>query len=317
MKSYVIIDSSNLIYSALFVCTTKSGYASKQDLMAYYLRRFTEITMFNNKLIQPTEDVKYIFAFDGFNSCETKNTILKTITGRGYKENRDSHKSTLESTVVDEFSATGKKTAGKLDFSGGKKALITAAEDSLSGYYTTITIDGWEADDTIASVAQYILDTKADAKVLIVSSDRDILQLSDNTRVYQYNHIQKKLLDLDYLRSAMHLNSFKYIEFYKTFVGDSSDNIILDFIRIKNRLKISELIKILEQLDTDDDLVLDSVIEEVKEKINPDLNPVQVKAINSIIKLNRHLDINSIKPFLDASTSTEETQEFSVENMFI
>ena len=85
-----------------------------------------------------------------------------------------------------------------------------------------VTADATEADDTIAYLAQDVF-CKNENKVIIMSSDKDFLQLVDD-RINVWSPTKKKLYTpksvLD--EYGVHTNNFL---FYRTLDGDKSDNI--------------------------------------------------------------------------------------------
>ena len=85
-----------------------------------------------------------------------------------------------------------------------------------------VTADATEADDTIAYLAQELF-CKKENKVIIMSSDKDFLQLVDD-RINVWSPTKKKLYTpksvLD--EYGVHTNNFLY---YRTLDGDKSDNI--------------------------------------------------------------------------------------------
>ncbi len=86
---------------------------------------------------------------------------------------------------------------------------------------TFLSIDGIEADDTIAYIAQMYED--ASKKITIVSTDRDFYQLvSDKVQVW--SPIKKKMYDVEAVKEEFGVHPMNYVV-YRTFTGDASDNI--------------------------------------------------------------------------------------------
>lgn len=75
-----------------------------------------------------------------------------------------------------------------------------------------------EADDVISW-----LTTKVSGKKIIVSVDRDFIQLISSDVSY-YNPIKKKIIDVSNFEETFNLTTKEYL-FYKAIVGDKSDNI--------------------------------------------------------------------------------------------
>ena len=86
---------------------------------------------------------------------------------------------------------------------------------------TFISMDGIEADDTIAYIAQmYEMECK---KITIVSTDRDFYQLVDN-RIQVWSPIKKKMYNVDTVQEEFGVHPANMV-IYRSFTGDASDNI--------------------------------------------------------------------------------------------
>jgi DNA polymerase-1 len=86
---------------------------------------------------------------------------------------------------------------------------------------TFLSIDGIEADDTIAYIAQMY--EEVSKKVTIVSTDRDFYQLISPT-LQVWSPIKKKMYDESALIEEFGVHPNNYVV-YRTFTGDNSDNI--------------------------------------------------------------------------------------------
>jgi len=86
---------------------------------------------------------------------------------------------------------------------------------------TFLSIDGIEADDTIAYIAQMYEDKSK--KVTIVSTDRDFYQLI-SPKLQVWSPIKKKMYDENILLEEFGVHPNNYV-IYRTFTGDASDNI--------------------------------------------------------------------------------------------
>ena len=86
---------------------------------------------------------------------------------------------------------------------------------------TFMAIDGIEADDAIAYIAQMYEDTCK--KITIVSTDRDFYQLVDN-RIQVWSPIKKKMYDVDAVHEEFGVHPNNMV-IYRSFTGDASDNI--------------------------------------------------------------------------------------------
>lgn len=86
---------------------------------------------------------------------------------------------------------------------------------------TFISIDGIEADDTIAYIADMYQNISK--KITIVSTDRDFYQLISPT-IQVWSPIKKKMYDEQALLDEFGVHPNNYV-IYRTFTGDTSDNI--------------------------------------------------------------------------------------------
>ena len=86
---------------------------------------------------------------------------------------------------------------------------------------TFISMDGIEADDTIAYIAQMYEDTCK--KMTIVSTDRDFYQLVDD-RIQVWSPIKKKMYSVDTVIEEFGIHPNNMV-IYRSFTGDASDNI--------------------------------------------------------------------------------------------
>jgi len=86
---------------------------------------------------------------------------------------------------------------------------------------TFISMDGIEADDTIAYIADMYQDISK--KITVVSTDRDFYQLISPT-LQVWSPIKKKMYDEAALIEEFGVHPTNYVV-YRTFTGDASDNI--------------------------------------------------------------------------------------------
>ena len=86
---------------------------------------------------------------------------------------------------------------------------------------TLISIDGIEADDTIAYISQQLL---SESDIFIMSTDKDFLQLVDD-RVKVWSPTKKKLYTKKVIQEEYGIPS-RNIFTYRILDGDKSDNII-------------------------------------------------------------------------------------------
>ena len=85
---------------------------------------------------------------------------------------------------------------------------------------TLVSVDGIEADDTMAYISQQLL-PKSDC--ILMSTDKDFLQLVDD-RVQVWSPTKKKFYFKDTIKEEFSMDSKNFL-MYRVLTGDSSDNI--------------------------------------------------------------------------------------------
>jgi len=88
--------------------------------------------------------------------------------------------------------------------------------------FTTIVVDGSEADDVIAYISNDYLVNK-DSQVFIMSSDKDFMQLVDD-RVHVWSPTKKSMFYTDDVKSTYGILPSNFALF-RALIGDDSDNI--------------------------------------------------------------------------------------------
>jgi DNA polymerase I len=179
-------------------------------------------------------------------------------------------------------------------------------------------IDYVEADDVMAYAAKHIFEKE----VLIVSSDKDFLQLVDD-RISVYLPIKKKLMGKDDVKELYGVPAHNLV-FYRTFDGDKSDNI--PGVRgvgpktIVNKLEFLqneplELDTLLEKVSQMDDEKLKTKILENKDvlTLNYDLMQLSEPDISSSIKSNIR---NIIDSPINGLNSFQFKKEFMIDKLY-
>ncbi len=103
-----------------------------------------------------------------------------------------------------------------------KEQLPVAIEWIKKMGFKQLEIGGYEADDVIASIVEYAKDK--DLKVNIVSHDKDLYQLIDDSKVLIFDPIKKKEIDEDGCIKKFGVKPSQIVD-YLSIVGDSADNI--------------------------------------------------------------------------------------------
>ncbi len=88
--------------------------------------------------------------------------------------------------------------------------------------FANISVDGFEADDVIASVTKLAKDEGF--RVEIVSSDKDLYQLIDDNQVVIYDWVKKSFVDESGCVAKFGVSPKSFVDF-QALVGDSADNI--------------------------------------------------------------------------------------------
>lgn len=124
---------------------------------------------------------------------------------------------------------------------------------------TTMIYDNIEADDVIGYLAKQVIKEDEGEGALILSSDKDFLQLvSDNIHVW--NPLKKQKIDKDKLKELYGVHAENFI-WYRVMDGDKSDNI--DGVK---GCGLKTLLKRLPVLETDARLTVDELMRLAEEQ---------------------------------------------------
>ncbi len=160
------------------------------------------------RTINPT---RVVIAFDGKGGANSRKEIYS-----GYKSERGKNKikMRLNRTYADMMTPE--------DESVSMKRQMTGLGELLSALPVTIMIyDGIEADDVMAYIATQL--RKDDEKVVIMSSDKDFLQLV-NKDVSVYSPSKKKIYNIPEVIEEFGFHPHNFINF-RMIDGDKSDNV--------------------------------------------------------------------------------------------
>ena len=233
MKKIILIDGNNFMFRS-FYATAYTGNLMKNSKGLYTNALYGFVSMIN-KIIEEENPVYMLVAFD----------MGKNFRKDLYKEYKDGRKETPNEL--------------KMQFPYAKKIL-----EAMGIKY--IEKENYEADDIIGTLSKRVL-KDPEYEALIVSSDRDLLQLINE-------QVEVKLLKTkDYIRYD--LNEFKKdygfdpirIIDLKALMGDSSDNIPgVKGIGEKTALKL------IQEYDTIENLYnnIDNISGKLKEKLSLD-----------------------------------------------
>jgi len=195
----LVIDGLNLFLRNFAVLNFVNENGTHIGGLAGFLRSLGSLI----KQIQPTS--VYII-FDGVGSSTNRKNLLPE-----YKSGRN-----VRITNWDIFENLDDEHNSKID-------QITRLIQYLKCLpVKIISIAKSEADDVISHLST-TLDTKYNSRVVIVSSDKDFLQLI-NRNITIYRPIEREFYDAKIVKDKFGVPPHNFI-FYKTLVGDSSDKI--------------------------------------------------------------------------------------------
>jgi DNA polymerase-1 len=161
------------------------------------------------KVVRDFKPSRLVIVFDGRGGSARRRKIYGDYKGnRANKTRLRRHDHQQFATIEDE------QEAMRWQFSR-----LVSYLDNLP--VTFISIDGIEADDTIAYIADMYQGISK--KITIVSTDRDFYQLISPT-IQVWSPIKKKMYDEQALLDEFGVHPNNYV-IYRTFTGDTSDNI--------------------------------------------------------------------------------------------
>ncbi len=193
MKKLVLIDGNALLYRAFHAYppfTTPKG----ELVGAVY--GFTTLLLSVIEKLSPTH---VVVAWD------VKGPTFRKKEFDDYK----AHRAPMDESLVDQIGRT--------------KEVVEALNIPQFG------IEGYEADDIIGTLSKVTIDDKEDEQIIIVTGDRDALQLVEGKKVVVYLPIQNKysqsvVFDEDKVVETYGMNPKQIIDL-KGLMGDASDNI--------------------------------------------------------------------------------------------
>lgn len=213
MNTYLIMDASNLVYRTFFANLKGQGSDQSLDVGISYLSSLQTLAKYHRQF--NANDI--VIAFDMPNSWRKAYTKDKDycVTRKIYKGHRRQNLTESEKRRLADLDTHLQELS---DMFKTQTGLITLKRKHL------------EADDLIAGFVQKYKDDKH----VIVSSDKDFLQLLSNGNVTLIDPATDKARDLsewDY--------DAKYFMFEKCFRGDIGDNVQSSYPRLTSK-KIKE-----------------------------------------------------------------------------
>lgn len=253
-KKLVLIDTSALAYRAFFAYP--SELKSKLGVPTNAIFGFFVMLL---KIIEENKPTNIILAF------ESRTKLKRSEIFEGYKANR---KKTDENLIL-------------------QINLLQEILESLN--IICLSKDGYEADDVIGSISSKFLNDFD--QLLIITGDRDLLQLINNkTKVALpgISFARLNIYDEILFQDKYEIPVDKYV-FYKSLVGDSSDNIKgLAGVGPKTAIKIVNLFSDFNAMLNN----LDLLDEKLAEKISNSKDSLEVDNLLSKIVLDLEFDID-------------------------
>ena len=160
------------------------------------------------KCVRDFKPTRCVVVFDGRGGSKRRKTINKSYKANGANKTRLRRHDHAMATIEDE------QDAMRHQFSR-----LVSYLDNLP--VTFLAIDGIEADDTIAYIAELYRDKSKE--ITIVSTDRDFYQMIDET-IRVWSPIKKKMYNAETVHEEFNVTPQNYV-MYRTFTGDKSDNI--------------------------------------------------------------------------------------------
>lgn len=218
------------------------------------------------------------------------------------------------------YKANRKKSRDKsdLDFNEIFRILNLVREEiSANLPYKLIQIDGCEADDIIATLAMETQEFGKDEKVMIISSDKDFIQLQKYGNVSQFSPMQKKSVTDKNPRMYLFEHVIKgdsgdgipnILSSDDTFVTDGKRQTPVSKKKIEHWLENAENLKSVMDEDTyrnyqrnktliDLTEVPTSVKENIINTFEDTKVPMKMKVLNYLIKKRCNLLIDSVEEF--------------------
>jgi len=141
---------------------------------------------------------------------------------------------------------------------------------------TLICVDGIEADDAIAYISKQVLD---DSKIIIMSTDKDFLQLVDN-RIKVWSPTKKKLYTPELIFEEYGIPSRNLLT-YRILDGDKSDN-----IKGVRGAGAKSVVKYIPQITVDDDFTAKDLLDFVEKSDSKIKLLYNIKNSRNLVKRN-------------------------------
>jgi DNA polymerase-1 len=219
--------------------------------------------------IRQTQPTRVVVVFDGKGGSQRRK---KTFSG--YKAQRDKNKLRVNRQYADLMNDEDERESMKRQF--------VWLNEMLYGLpLTTMIYDGVEADDIMAYISTKLL--KEDEQAVIMSTDKDFLQLVDDTTIV-WSPTKKKMYNTKLVKKEYGIES-KNLLLYRVLDGDKSDNIPGVY-----GCGIKTLVKRFPEITEDKKLSVDDLFELCEQKVEETKG--KIKIYKDILKSKRQILLN-------------------------
>ena len=219
--------------------------------------------------IRQTQPTRVVVVFDGKGGSQRRK---KTFSG--YKAQRDKNKLRVNRQYADLMNDEDERESMKRQF--------VWLNEMLYGLpLTTMIYDGVEADDIMAYISTKLL--KEDEQAVIMSTDKDFLQLVDDTTIV-WSPTKKKMYNTKLVKEEYGIES-KNLLLYRVLDGDKSDNIPGVY-----GCGIKTLVKRFPEITEDKKLSVDDLFELCEQKVEETKG--KIKIYKDILKSKRQILLN-------------------------
>jgi len=219
--------------------------------------------------IRQTQPSRVVVVFDGKGGSQRRKKAFG-----GYKAQRDKNKLRVNRAYADLMNDEDERESMKRQF--------VWLNEMLYGLpITTMIYDGVEADDVMAYITTQIL--KEDEQAVIMSTDKDFLQLVNDTTIV-WSPTKKKMYNTSLVKEEYGIES-KNLLLYRVLDGDKSDNIPGVY-----GCGIKTLVKRFPEITGDEKLSVDDLFDLCETKIEETKG--KIKIYKDILKSKRQILLN-------------------------
>jgi len=205
---YQGVNDSILVFDGLNTFIRAFGATPATNEDGDHIGGITGFLFSIGKCVRDFKPTRCVVVFDGRGGSKRRKTINKSYKANRANRTRLRRHDHAMATIEDEQEAMRHQFSRLISYL-----------DCLP--VTFIAIDGIEADDTIAYIAEMYRETSKE--ITIVSTDRDFYQMVDDT-IRVWSPIKKKMYTVETVHEEFGVTPQNYVV-YRTFTGDKSDNI--------------------------------------------------------------------------------------------